>query len=207
MEEEDSISSETYDKKIKIMIVGETLVGKTSLIRRYTKNKFGRDYLATIGIDFQYKFLDINNKKIKVELWDTAGQERFKSIAKNYFQSSDGLLIVYDITDKKTFEKLDDWFEQIKENAPENSKLVLVGNKSDLGGKREIPIEEGQKFSEKNKVKFFETSAKDGTNVNSVFEMLTNDIINDEGGFATRNKRSSQVLKKKNMTAEKKSCC
>ena len=207
MEEEDSISSETYDKKIKIMIVGETLVGKTSLIRRYTKNKFGGDYLATIGIDFQYKFLDINNKKIKVELWDTAGQERFKSIAKNYFQSSDGLLIVYDITDKKTFEKLDDWFEQIKENAPENSKLVLVGNKSDLGGKREIPIEEGQKFSEKNKVKFFETSAKDGTNVNSVFEMLTNDIINDEGGFATRNKRSSQVLKKKNMTAEKKSCC
>ena len=207
MEEEDSISSETYDKKIKIMIVGETLVGKTSLIRRYTKNKFGGDYLATIGIDFQYKFLDINNKKIKVELWDTAGQERFKSIAKNYFQSSDGLLIVYDITDKKTFEKLDDWFEQISLNAPENTKLVLIGNKSDLGGKREISIEEGQKFAEQNRVKFFETSAKDGTNVNSVFEMLTNDIINDEQGLATRNKRSSQVLKKKNMTGEKKSCC
>lgn len=207
LDEEDSVSSITYDKKLKIMVVGESLVGKTSLIRRYTKNKFGGDYLATIGIDFQFKYLDINGKKVKVELWDTAGQERFKSIAKTYFQSSDGLLIVYDITCRNSFSKLDDWFEQIRLNAPENSKLMLVGNKKDIEKKREVSMEEGLNFANQNNVKFYETSAKDGTNVNSVFELLAQEIISDEEIIKTRNKRSSQVLKKKNIKPEKKACC
>ena len=104
--EEDSISSESYDQKIKIMIIGESLVGKTALITRYTNNSFSGSYLTTVGIDFQTKIININDKAIKVELWDTAGQERFRNIAKNYFQSSDGFLIVYDITNKSSFEKL-----------------------------------------------------------------------------------------------------
>ena len=205
--EEDSISNESYDQKIKIMVIGESLVGKTALITRYTNNSFSGTYLTTVGIDFQTKLLNINDKTIKVELWDTAGQERFRNIAKNYFQSSDGFLIVYDITSKSSFEKLSFWNEQVNLNAPENTKYIIVGNKKDLEEKREVKIEEGENFVKENKVKFYETSAKDGSNVNEVFELLAKEIVADSEKLQVKNNRSSQILKKKNTVAEKKSCC
>ena len=189
------------------MIIGESLVGKTALITRYTNNSFSGTYLTIVGIDFQTKLLNINDKTIKVELWDTAGQERFRNIAKNYFQSSDGFLIVYDITSKSSFEKLSFWNEQVNLNAPENTKYIIVGNKKDLEEKREVKIEEGENFAKENKVKFYETSAKDGSNVNEVFELLAKEIVADSEKLQVKNKRSSQILKKKNTVAEKKSCC
>ena len=204
-EEEESISN-TYDQKIKIMIIGESLVGKTALIAKYTKNIFGGEYLTTIGIDFQDKFLNINGKEIKIEIWDTAGQERFRNIAKSYFQSSNGFLLVYDITQKSSFEKLDYWNEQINLNAPKDTKYILIGNKIDLENKREVQKVDGENFAKKNNIQFYETSAKDGTNVNYVFELLAKEIVNNGENNSTRNRRSSQVLKKKN-TKEKKSCC
>ena len=206
-EGESTVSNHPYDQKIKIMVIGESLVGKTALITKYTKNTFGGAYLTTVGIDFQDKFLNINGKEIKIELWDTAGQERFRNIAKNYFQSSDGFLLVYDLTKKSSFEKLDFWNEQINLNAPKETKYILVGNKKDLENQREVQIEEGEDFAKKNNIKFYETSAKDGTNVINVFETLAKEIVNDVEQINTRSKRSSQVLKKKNATEEKKSCC
>ena len=206
-EGESTVSNHPYDQKIKIMVIGESLVGKTALITKYTKNKFGGAYLTTVGIDFQDKFLNINGKEIKIELWDTAGQERFRNIAKNYFQSSDGFLLVYDLTKKSSFEKLDFWNEQINLNAPKETKYILVGNKKDLENQREVQIEEGEHFAKKNNIKFYETSAKDGTNVINVFETLAKEIVNDVEQINTRSKRSSQVLKKKNTIEEKKSCC
>ena len=189
------------------MRIGESLVGKTALITRYTNNSFSGTYLTTVGIDFQTKLININDKTIKVELWDTAGQERFRNIAKNYFQSSDGFLIVYDITSKDSFEKLSFWNEQINLNAPEKTKYIIVGNKKDLEEKREVKTEEGENLAKKNNVKFYETSAKNGTNVNEVFELLAKEIVADTEKLQTRNKRSSQVLKKRNTVVEKKSCC
>ena len=206
-DEEDSVANEPYDSKIKVMIIGESLVGKTALITKYTKNTFGGTYLTTIGIDFQNKFVNVNDKKIKVEIWDTAGQERFRNIAKNYFQSSDGFLLVYDTTSHSSYEKLDYWNEQIKLNAPENTKYILVGNKTDPKDKREVTTEEGEKFAKDNGVKFFETSAKDGTNVNEAFELLATEIASDVEKISIKNKRSSQILKRKNTKIEKKSCC
>ena len=203
--DDDSIS-DSYDQKIKIMILGETLVGKTAIITRYTKKVFAENYLTTVGIDFQNKQLNINGKKINVEIWDTAGQERFRNIAKTYFQSSDGFLLVYDITSKDSFNKLNDWYDQIKLSAPENSKCIIAGNKSDLEEKRQVKKEEGEKFASDNNLKFYETSAKDDKNINIVFELLSNEIVNDEKTIK-RNKRSSQVLKKKNAKVEKKNCC
>ena len=203
--DDDSIS-DSYDQKIKIMILGETLVGKTAIITRYTKKIFAENYLTTVGIDFQNKQLNINGKKINVEIWDTAGQERFRNIAKTYFQSSDGFLLVYDITSKDSFNKLNDWYDQIKISAPENSKCIIAGNKSDLEEKRQVKKEEGEKFASDNNLKFYETSAKDDKNINIVFELLSNEIANDEKTIK-RNKRSSQVLKKKNAKVEKKNCC
>ena len=206
-EGESTVSNHPYDQKIKIMVIGESLVGKTALITKYTKNTFGGAYLTTVGIDFQDKFLNINGKEIKIELWDTAGQERFRNIAKNYFQSSDGFLLVYDLTKKSSFENLEFWNTQINLNAPKETKYILVGNKKDLENQREVQIEEGEDFAKKNNIKFFETSAKDGTNVIDVFETLAKEIVNDVEQINTRSKRSSQVLKKKNATEEKKSCC
>ena len=210
MDNDDTFNSqleESFDEKVKIMIIGETKTGKTSLISRYCKNEFiGGAYLSTIGIDFQVKILNFNKKKIKVQIWDTAGQERYRNIAKNYFQSSDGFLLVYDISSKDSFDKLDFWKDQIKSNAPENAKLIIVGNKCDLEGNRQVKKEEGQHFADSNKVPFYETSAKTSMNVKTVFELLAKIIVNDEKTVVNK-KRASQVLKKKKTEKQKKSCC
>ena len=198
--------SSSYDEKIKLMVIGETRVGKTALIKKYTKDIFGGAYLTTVGIDFQEKIINVEDKVVKLQIWDTAGQERFRNIAKNYFHTSDGFLIVYDISNKESFEKLDFWYEQIKLNAPENTKCIVVGNKCDLEEKRKVNKEEGETFSRENNINFYETSAKDGINVNNVFQLLANEIIKDIKKNGTKNKRASQVLKKGTKT-KKKSCC
>ena len=197
----------TYDEKIKVMVIGETRVGKTSLIKKYTKNTFGGVYLTTVGIDFQEKIINSEGKAVKVQIWDTAGQERFRNIAKNYFHTSDGFLLVYDITCKESFEKLNFRYEQIKLNAPEHTKCMVVGNKCDLEEKREVSKEEGDNFSKEQNIKFYETSAKEGINVNTIFQELSNEIFKDIKKNGPKNKRSSQVLKKNNTKPKKKTCC
>ena len=197
----------TYDEKIKVMVIGETRIGKTSLIKKYTKNTFGGVYLTTVGIDFQEKIINSEGKAVKVQIWDTAGQERFRNIAKNYFHTSDGFLLVYDITCKESFEKLNFWYEQIKLNAPEHTKCMVVGNKCDLEEKREVSKEEGDNFSKEQNIKFYETSAKEGINVNTIFQELSNEIVKDIKKNGPKNKRSSQVLKKNNTKPKKKTCC
>ena len=158
-----------FDVKYKIMVLGESKVGKTSLIKRFTKDQFGGVYLTTVGMDFQDKIIEIEDKKIRLQVWDTAGQERFRNVTKSYFQSSHGLLVVYDITDKESFEKINFWMKNIKENAPENAKLILVGNKCDLANERQVSYEEGEKKASDYNIKFFESSAKEGTNVKEFF--------------------------------------
>ena len=170
-------NEENFDKKIKLMVIGETRVGKTSLIKKYAKNDFGESYLTTVGIDFQEKIIKLNEQTIRVQIWDTAGQERFRNIAKNYFNWSNGFLLVYDITLKESFEKLSFWYEQIKLNSPEYTKCVLVGNKCDVEDKRDVTKEKTESFSKKYKINFLETSAKDGINVNEAFELLISEIL------------------------------
>ena len=197
----------TYDEKIKIMVIGETRVGKTSLIKKYTKNTFGGVYLTTVGIDFQEKIINSEGKVVKIQIWDTAGQDRFRNIAKNYFHTSDGFLLVYDITCRESFDKLNFWYEQIKLNAPEHTKCMVIGNKCDLEEKREISKEEGDNFSKEQNIKFYETSAKEGINVNIIFQELSNEIIKDIKKNGQKNKSSSQFLKKNNTKQKKKACC
>ena len=175
IEEDESATS--YDEKIKLMVIGETRVGKTALIKKYTKNDFGGVYLTTVGIDFQEKIINVEDKSVKLQIWDTAGEERFRNIAKNYFHTSDGFLLVYDISCRDSFEKLNFWLEQIKLNAPENTKCIVAGNKCDLEEKREVNKNEGEDFSKENNINFFETSAKEGINVNEIFQVLANDLF------------------------------
>ena len=193
-----------FDVKYKIMVLGESKVDKTQLIKRYTKDQFGGVYLTTVGMDFQDKIIEIEDKKVRLQVWDTAGQERFRNVTKSYFQSSHGLLVVYDITDRESFEKINFWMENIKNNAPENAKKILVGNKCDLANERQVSYEEGEKKASNYNIKFFESSAKEGTNVKEFFFYLANDIYQDEKAKGKDKKKTVQLDSKKK---GKKGCC
>ena len=184
-----------FDVKYKIMVLGESKVDKTQLIKRYTKNVFGGVYLTTVGMDFQDKIIEIEDKKIRLQIWDTAGQERFRNVTKSYFQSSQGLVLVYDITDRESFEKLNFWVDNIKNFAPENAKFILVGNKCDLVNERKVSYEEGENYAKNLNIKFFEASARDGTNVNELFFYLANEIYQDNKLKGNNNSNNGVILR------------
>ena len=184
-----------FDVKYKIMVLGESKVDKTQLIKRYTKNVFGGVYLTTVGMDFQDKIIEIEDKKVRLQIWDTAGQERFRNVTKSYFQSSQGLVLVYDITDRESFEKLNFWVDNIKNFAPENAKFILVGNKCDLANERKVSYEEGENYAKNLNIKFFEASARDGTNVNELFFYLANEIYQDNKLKGKNNSNNGVILR------------
>ena len=192
-----------FDFRFKIMVLGESKTGKANLIKRYTQNKFEGIYLTTVGVDFHDKVIQIEDKKIRLQIWDTAGQERFRNVSKNYFHSSDGFLLVYDITSLYSFKSLNYWLEQIRLNAPENIKCVLVGNNSDLEKYREVKYEDAEEFAKKNNIKFYEVSSRNGDNVNEVFDYLAHEIYN-EVKLKGINKSSNEILKK---NSKKKNKC
>ena len=194
-----------YDIKMKIIVLGESKVGKRQLINRYTKDIFGGTYLTTVGIDFQDKLIQIEDKKVQLQIWDTAGQERFRNVAKNYVQNAQGFVLVYNIIEHESFEKLSFWLEQIKGYAPENIKMVLVGNNCDLANERKVSIEEAEEFAKKNNMKFFEASPKEGTNVNELFYYLANEIYQEGKPF---DKKEEKTLKlSKDAKKKKKKIC
>ena len=203
-------NNEEEEIKIKIMLLGESQIGKTSLIQRYVKNNFNLSYITTVGIDFQLKQIKMNNKSIKLQIWDTAGQERFKNITKSYFHSSDGFIVGYDITSRLSFTNVSTWLKEINDNAPEEIQKILIGNKCDLN-EREVTTEEGQKLAEENGMKFFETSAKNDINVKETFESITKDILDvqykEEGESRNSLVIDRNIEKKKDEEKEKKRCC
>ena len=184
-----------FDVKYKIMVLGESKVDKTQLIKRYTKNVFGGVYLTTVGMDFQDKIIEIEDKKVRLQIWDTAGQERFRNVTKSYFQSSQGLVLVYDITDRESFEKLNFSVDNIINFAPENAKFILVGNKCDLANERKVSYEEGENYAKNLNIKFFEASARDGTNVNELFFYLANEIYQDNKLKGNNNSNNGVILR------------
>ena len=161
------------DFKLKIVLLGDSGVGKTNLISRYISNKFEKDTKSTIDVEFFCKTFKVNKDKIiKMELWDTAGQERYKSITSVYYKGAKGAFIVYDITSKKSFDNIDKWITEIKEKNNNEVKLVIIGNKIDLDNNREITFEEAKnKFKDKN-ILLIETSALNDTNVNEAFTSM-----------------------------------
>ena len=191
-----------FDIKLKIMVLGESMVGKTSLITRYTNDKFGGRYLCTVGIDFQKKKIEKNGKRVLLQIWDTAGQERFRNVTKNYFQASQGFVLAYDINNKESFEKVQYWVEEIKSNAEEKIKCILIGTKCDLD-KREVSEEEGQNLGQKYSYKFLETSAKENININETFETLVSEIMDN----FKENGRQSLTLSTNKLGKKKKKCC
>ena len=158
-----------FDYLFKYIIIGDAAVGKSNLLLRYTHGQFKPEYQLTIGVEFGAKNISILNKTYRIQIWDTAGQENFRSITRAYYKNSACALVVYDISNRESFDNISSWIEDCKSQSPQTIFMVLVGNKNDLEDKRAVTFEEGQELAEKNKMMFFETSAKTGKNVDEIF--------------------------------------
>ena len=165
-----------YDMIFKIVLIGNTSVGKTNILSKYLTDQFDPDSKATVGVEFGTKNFKIENNIVKVQIWDTAGQERYRSITNAYYKGAKGSLLVYDITNKKSFDDLDKWILDLKTNGDDNLSLILLGNKSDLEDKRVISTEEGKNKAEFYKSSFLETSALNGNNIEKAFSELIMDV-------------------------------
>ena len=191
--------------EVKIITLGDSHVGKSSLIFKFIEDKFSSSYMSTVGFDLKFKTIKINNEEIKVMIFDTAGQERFRSLASNYIKKANGILLVYDISDKNTFLNIENWMTSIKEESSDTIPIILIGNKCDLDEQRKIQKEEGEQFANNNNLKFFETSCKDGDNVENCFIELTKQIIErkKEKQFNPNTQKLVNIKDKK----KEKDCC
>jgi len=162
-------SARAYDYLFKLLLIGDSGVGKTCLLFRFADNTFNSTFISTIGIDFKIQTLEIDGKRIKLQVWDTAGQERFRTITTAYYRGAMGILLVYDVTSKKSFDNITNWLRNIEEHASEGVEKLLVGNKSDLEEKRAISEEEGQLLAVQHSIDFIEASALSGENVREAF--------------------------------------
>ena len=200
-----------YDKTCQLLIIGDSSVGKTSLITRYANGTFKEEYLATVGLDYFTKVEEINNQTIQVKLWDTAGQERFKSLTQNYFRNAQGVLLTFDVTNTESFDNLKDWINSIKKNMEGNNvfiPLIIIGNKIDMEDSREIQKEDAQKFSTENKYKYFETSAKTGEGVDDAIRDLVIQVLSSKQANEGKDEgRKSVQIKAGNIQGEKKKGC
>ena len=194
-------------KTFKILTIGESGVGKTCILRRFVENKFLKNHLATIGIDFKTKTLIINKQEIKLKIWDTAGQERFRNITTQYYKGADGIVLIYDVTDDASYEKIRDWMEQILANTKrEDIGLVLLGNKCDMEP-RAVSEEQGNKLAEELNVNYFETSALNGNGINEAFESLTKDKMKRKGVDNGANDSIELKNDKKKKKKDNSGCC
>ena len=165
-------AEEDYDYIFKVLLLGNSDVGKSSLLLRFVDALWNESFVPTIGVDFKVKTIEIGEKKVKLQIWDTAGQERFRNVVATYFRGSNGILLIYDITNRESFKNLESWLIEIEKNASENVLKILIGNKNDLESDRVISSEEGQNFANRNGMQFIETSAKLDTNVSEAFHTL-----------------------------------
>ena len=174
------MEEEEYDFMLKIIIVGESQVGKTNIMSKYLKNNFDENSRPTAGVEFGAKIFKIEGLRIKAQIWDTAGLERYKAITQAYYRGAKGAFVVYDITKKQTLDKVGELINNVKKSAHKNVSIILIGNKTDLEDKREIMKEQGEEKAKKYNVSFLETSALTGENLDKAFEMLMNEIYKKE---------------------------
>ncbi|GMH12768.1 hypothetical protein Nepgr_014609 [Nepenthes gracilis] len=166
-----------YDYLIKLLLIGDSGVGKSCLLLRFSDGSFTTSFITTIGIDFKIRTIELDGKRIKLQIWDTAGQERFRTITTAYYRGAMGILLVYDVTDESSFNNIGNWIRNIEQHASDNVNKILVGNKADMDeSKRAVPTSKGQALADEYGIKFFETSAKTNLNVEEVFFSIARDI-------------------------------
>ena len=172
-----NVEYDIYDLIFKIILIGDSGVGKTNILTRYVNNEFSFSTQSTVGVEFSGKTIKKDGKTIKLQIWDTAGEERYRSITSAYYKGSKGAFVVYDISNRVTFENINKWIDELKSKGDEDIIIMLVGNKSDLEDKREVQIEEVENKSKLNHIAFCETSAKNGKNIEEAFDSLINEIM------------------------------
>jgi len=161
----------------KILVVGDGTCGKSSILHRYVDSTFYPNYISTIGVDFKIKCIEVDNKNVKLQMWDTAGQERFRSITSVYYRGVNGILLVYDVSNRESFTNIKEWIKNIDMFAPNDAYIILVGNKSDTTH-RKVKIDEGIELAKELNIPFIETSAKDNINIDKAFELIVEKLNN-----------------------------
>ena len=210
--------SSNYQYIFKIILIGNSGVGKSCIINRYTREVFEENYKCTIGVDFLMKTIEIDGKTVKLQIWDTAGQEKYRSMSASYYRGANVAFVVFDITNRDSFNSLPSWIEAYYRNGPETQKnIILIGNKKDLENERVVTQDEAQQFSQTNNMIYFETSAREGENIEYVFKYAAEKLLefygnNDENLLKKQagdnNEEQEQNFKGLRIeNTEKKNCC
>ena len=197
--------SQDYDYLFKVLLLGDSDVGKSSLILRYTEETFNSKLVNSIGVDFKMKKKEIDGKIIKVQIWDTAGHERFRSITYSYYRGANAIIIVFDLSDKKSFISITEWLKQIEKHAKENVFKFLVGNKSDLIGERKVTYEEAKQYADEHDLPYIETSAKEGININELFDTSIKTFLTNTKIFV--GEKNIKLNSQSTNSSERNSCC
>ena len=189
--------------KIKIVLLGDSTVGKTCLTLKYCTNTVTQNHMSTIGVDVHNKEIDTSKGRYRLQIWDTAGQERFRSISASYLRNTDGIFVLFDITSLDTFNSVNEWFQTINENCSKGKGIVIVGNKKDLEADRKVQTDDAKALAERLKAKYIEVSAFTGEGVNDAFLLLTEEILKKGNDFEKSGGVSLDSANKK----DKKKCC
>ena len=207
------MADEEYEMMVKVIIIGDSSVGKTNIMNKYLKNEFLEDSKATVGVEFGSKLFKIEGHNIKAQIWDTAGEEKYKAITGAYYKGSKGAFVVYDITRKESFDSVDRWINDLKSTGDSKMTIILIGNKCDLEDKREVPKEKGEEKARSFGCAFLETSALSGNNIEKGFEMMISEIFKKFGNESIDEEvlvsveRGEELKLDKKEEQKKKGCC
>ncbi|KAL6494470.1 Ras-related protein RABA2a [Orobanche gracilis] len=205
-----------YDYLFKIVLIGDSGVGKSNLLSRFTRNEFCLESKSTIGVEFATRTLQVEGKTVKAQIWDTAGQERYRAITSAYYRGALGALLVYDVTKPTTYENMSRWLKELRDHADSNIVIMLIGNKTDLKHLRAVATEDAQGFAEKEGLSFIETSALEATNVEKSFQTILSEIYriiskkslsSDEPVATSIREGTSLVMGSQETSTKKISCC
>ena len=200
-----------YDAKIQLLIIGDSTVGKTSILSRFANGTFNANYLATVGLDNFTKDETIDDKNVNIKIWDTAGQERFKALTKGFFRQAQGVIVVYDVTNSESFDNLRVWIQSIKDHIGndflERIPIVIIGNKID-SDEREIKTEDAESFCKQQNFPYFETSAKTGENIDSTIRFVVKKVIdfNSDNKVDNNDKQNIKINAEEHAKKEKSGC-
>eukprot|EP00252_Welwitschia_mirabilis_P006967 TRINITY_DN1793_c0_g3_i1.p1 TRINITY_DN1793_c0_g3~~TRINITY_DN1793_c0_g3_i1.p1 ORF type:complete len:218 (+),score=43.51 TRINITY_DN1793_c0_g3_i1:202-855(+) len=209
-------ADEEYDYLFKVVLIGDSGVGKSNLLSRFTRNEFSLESKSTIGVEFATRSIKVDDKVIKAQIWDTAGQERYRAITSAYYRGAVGALLVYDVTRHVTFENVERWLKELRDHTDANIVIMLVGNKADLRHLRAVSVEDSKAFAEKENLYFMETSALESTNVENAFTEVLSQIYRivskkaldaGEESSAVPGKGQTINVNKDDVTAMKKGGC
>jgi len=200
---------QNYDFLFKVVLVGDSGVGKSSILLRFTEDSFNTSHMPTIGVDFKLRTIQVSSKTIKLQIWDTAGQERFRTISSSYYRGSHGVMIVYDICDKMTLEHAKTWLSEVERHGSDHLQKLLVGNKSDLVSRREVETSTAQQLAESLGMSFVEVSANTGDDIERAFLLLAEKIHSMVGHLMAQPRNPNVIIPSLSSTpiATKQGCC